>query len=239
MLDSTTMKDIIHKIIQPNTKILVIVVIIVILISKNVDINIILISGFIMNIFLYHKQIMNTFNEIKTEEKQTERVIEDNKRYKKEIHFNEKINKNILKLKKYRKYNPNAYDEGYNHLKQFMFIIHDLEKTNIAHPRQYFENAESHLKQCMNHFQSISISVPEEKLIHGLKYNKYESTKLGNRIGKLCKGLHKHCYYLLFNLSLRLNELWIKNPDIYMNQITYNSDNVEANNISDYNWEIY
>ena len=91
----------------------------------------------------------------------------------------------------------------------------------------------------INHFQSISISVPEEKLIHGLKYNKYESMKLGSRVGKICKDLYKHSYHLLFNLSLRLNELWIKDPDMYMNQITMDTENVEPNKISDYNWEIY
>ena len=121
----------------------------------------------------------------------------------------------------------------------FMFIIHDLERTDIEHPKQYFENAELYLKQSLNNFQSISISVPEEKLIHALKYNKYEPTKLGNKIGKLCKRLHKHCYYLLYNLSLRLNEKWIKNPDIYKNEITYNYKNVEPIGNIDFNWELY
>jgi len=231
--------DIIHKLIQPNIKILIIVALIVILIFKDVNINIILILGFILNIFLYHKQIINIFGEIDKSETKTERIIENNKRYKKEIRFNDKINKIIKKLRKYRKYNLNSYDEGYNNLKQFMFIINDLERIDIGHPKQYFENAELHLKQSLNYFQSISISVPEEKLIDGLKYNKYETTKLGNRIGKLCKSLHKQCYYLLFNLSLRLNEKWDEQPDIYMSQITMNYQNVEPNNISDYNWELY
>jgi len=239
MLNSDETLSFIHRIVQPNIKTILIVIIVFILLLKNLEINVVLIFILILLIFVYHKDIMNTFNEINSSEKRVERIIEDNKRFKKEIHFNEKIQKLLKKLHKYKKYNPNAYEEGYNQLKQFMFIIHDLEKIDIAHPRQYFENAEYHLKQSINHFQSLSISVPEEKLIHGLKYNKYESTKLGSRIGKLCKDLYKHCYHLMFNLSLRLNELWIKDPDIYMNQITMNVGNVGPNEIDDFNWEIY
>lgn len=239
MLNSDETLSFIHRIVQPNIKTILIVIIVFILLLKNLEINVVLIFILILLIFVYHKDIMNTFNEINSSEKRVERIIEDNKRFKKEIHFNEKIQKLLKKLHKYKKYNPNAYEEGYNQLKQFMFIIHDLEKIDIAHPRQYFENAEYHLKQSINHFQSLSISVPEEKLIHGLKYNKYESTKLGSRVGKLCKDLYKHCYHLMFNLSLRLNELWMKDPDIYMNQITMNVGNVGPNEIDDFNWEIY
>jgi len=121
----------------------------------------------------------------------------------------------------------------------FMFLIHDLEKIDISHPKQYFENAEIHLKNSLNHFQSISISVPEETFNETLKYNKFETTKLGNKIGKLCKRLHKHCYYILFNLSLRLNEIWENEPDIYMSQITMNIDNVEPNSNINTNYEMY
>ena len=80
----------------------------------------------------------------------------------------------------------------------------DLEKDNISHPKQYFENAELYLSKSLNYFQSISISVPEENFIETLKYNQFNSSKLSNRIGILCKDLHKHCYYLLYNLILGL-----------------------------------
>jgi hypothetical protein len=239
MIDSKDTLSIIHKLVQPNIKILLIVFLVIILLFKNVDINIILIIGFILNIFINHKGIITIFEDINKSETKTERVIEDNKRKKKEIHFDEEINKIILKLRKYRKYNVNAYDEGYKNIKMFMFAIHDLEKIEIAHPKQYFDNAELYLKQSLNHFQSISISVPEENLNQALKYNKFEPTKLGNRVGKLCKRLHKHCYYLLYNLSLRLNESWIKDPDIYKDQIAFNYQNVESLNHIDFNWSLY
>ena len=54
----------IKTIIQPNIKILLLICIIVILMFQYLDINIILILSFILTIFIYHKDIMNTFKEI-------------------------------------------------------------------------------------------------------------------------------------------------------------------------------
>lgn len=103
------------------------------------------------------------------------------------------------------------------------------------------------MKQALNNFQSISISVPEESFNQALKYNKFETTKLGNRIGKLCKRLHKHGYYLLYNLSLRLNESYFKTssndprmgPNIYRKEITLNAGKIEPMDQIDYNWDLY
>ena len=229
----------IKTIIQPNIKILLLICIVVILMFQYLDINIILILSFILTVFIYHKDIIDTLKEIQKNEMPTERIIEDNKRKSKELIFDDEIDTIIHKLHKYKKYNRNAYDEGYNYLKMFMFTIHDLEKDDIAHPKQYFENAEVYLEKCLNNFQSISISVPEESFNNALKYNKFESTKIGNRIGKLCKKLHKHCYYLLFNLSQRFNKDWIEKPDIYKSEITMNSDNVKSIHNINYNRDYY
>ena len=62
---------------------------------------------------------------------------------------------------------------------------------------------------------------------------------MGNRVGKLCKKIHKHCYYLLYNLSLRFNEDFFKKPDIYKTEINLNSENVEESNTFTEKWELY
>ena len=111
--------------------------------------------------------------------------------------------------------------------KNTVIIENDLEKDTIKHPRQTFENAELYLKQGLNSFQSLSISVPEDSYINSLKY---KSTKLSTTIGILCKELQKHCYYLLYNLSLRFNKDFIDNPDIYKKEISLNTDNVSESN---------
>ena len=40
------------------------------------------------------------------------------------------IQKIINKLYRYRKYNQNAYDDGYNYLKMFIFNIHEMIFTS-------------------------------------------------------------------------------------------------------------
>ena len=239
MIDSVDVMKSLERIIQPNIKFLGIVIVIIILAMKHLETNVLTIIFITVFVFINHKEIQNTFTEIKDGERKIERVIEDNHRMKREIHFSEDLNKYLHKLRKYRKYNPQSYDEGYKYIKMFMYIIHDLEKDDIAHPRQYFENAQMYLKKSLNYFQSITISVPEEKYIHSLKYNKFEQTKLSNRIGKLCKKLHQHCYYLLYNLSLRFNEDFSENPDIYKTEINLNADQVEESNTFTEKWELY
>jgi len=233
------MINFLKTIIQPNLKFLLIVMGIFILGAQYLETNVIFIISIVLFVFVNHKQILNTLTEIKKEEKTIERIIEDNHRVKKEIHFSEDLNKYLHKIRKFRKYNPQSYDEGYNYMKMFMYTIHDLEKDDIAHPKQYFENAQLYLKKSLNLFQAITLSVPEEKLIHALKYNKFEQTKLSNRIGKLCKKIYKHCYYLLYNLSLRFNEDFFEKPDIYKTEINLNADNVEESNTFTEKYELY
>ena len=239
MIDANNIIKIIETIIQPNIKFLGILFLVVILSVRYIETNILIIISILVYLFIYYKQFLESFNDIKKGENKVERIIEDNKRTKKEIHFSEELEQYLRKLKKYRKYNPQSYDEGYKYMKMFMYIIHDLEKDDISHPRQYFENGQVYLKKSLNYFQSITISVPEEQYIHSLKYNKFEPNKLSNRIGKLCKEVYKHCYYLLYNLSVRFNEDFFENTDIYKSEIDFNIDTVEESNTFEKNYELY
>jgi len=239
MIDSIDMTKFIKTIIQPNLKFIGLIIVILILGGQYLETNVIFIISIVLFVFVNYKDILGTFNDIKKGEKRIERVIEDNRRVKKEVHFSDDLNKYIHKMRKYRKYNPQSYDEGYKYIKMFMYIIHDLEKDDIAHPKQYFENGQMYLKKSLNLFQAITLSVPEEKMIHALKYNKFEQTKLSNRIGLLCKKVHKHCYYLLYNLSLRFNEDFFEKPDIYKTEINLNADQVEESNTFSEKYELY
>lgn len=239
MIENIDLMKIFTTFLQPNIKFLSIILLIIILSAKYLDTNVIFIISIIIYIFSDYKKILETFNTIKSNESKSEKIIEDNKRKKKDIHFSDELNKYLHKLKKYRKYNPESYDMGYNYMKMFMYIIHDLEKDNISHPKQYFDNAQLYLKKSLNYFQSISLSVPEENYIDALKYDKYEANKLLNRIGILCKKIHKYCYYLLYNLSLRFNEDFFKNPDIYKCEIDFNIENTEESNTFSKDYELY
>ena len=218
---------------------MLILIVIILLGSQYLETNTIFVISILFFIFVNHKQIFDTLKDIKKKESKKERIIEDNHRVTKEIHFSDELNKHLHKLRRFRKYNPQSYDEGYNYMKMFQYMIHDLEKDDISHPKQYFENAQLYLKKSLNLFQAITLSVPEEKLIHALKYNKFEQTKLSNRIGKLCKKIYKYCYYLLYNLSLRFNEDFFEKPDIYKTEINLNADNVEESNTFTEKYELY
>lgn len=228
----------IQYIVKSNLKYLLIASIIFFIIAYYLDTNIIFMISILLFIIVNYKNILNTINDIKKSIPKEKKIIEDNFRIKREINFNDELSKYLNKLKRFKKYNPDGYNEGYNYMKMFIYIINDLERDDISHPKQYFENAQLYLRKSLNSFQSIGLAVPEENYIHSLKYNKLETNKLSNRIGKLCKKIHKYCFYLLYNLSLRFNEDFFNNPNIYKNEIGINTDLVEESNIYDYH-ELY
>lgn len=239
MLDTIDIKGIISTIIQPNIKYLLIIIVIVFLIAQHLDTNIIFMISILLFVIVNYKSILNSLNDIKRSESRVERIIENNRKIKREINFSEELDKYLYKLRKFKKYNPNSYDEGYKYMKMFMHSIHDLERSDISHPKQYFENAQLYLKKSLNYFQSIGLSIPEESYIQSLKYNKdNKDNNLSNRIGKLCKKIHKYCSYILYNLSLRIDKDFIDNPNIYKNHIAINSDFIEESNIHD-SYELY
>ena len=203
---------------QPTLKVLILGIIILIFMFRYLNTDILLLILFGGILLLYHKEIFESFHKID----KSERILKDNKKHRTKLEFDEEITKIILRLKKYRKYNKNAYDNGYNHLKLFLYYLREDDK----HSRQYFENAEFHFKNSLNHFQSISISVPEP-------------SDIGKKIGKICKKLHKYCYHLLYNVSIHINESWKNEPNIDKNEITMNVDNVQPIDEINYNWDLY
>ena len=217
----------IKNLIIENLEIVILLIIIFMIMYQYFQVNILLII-IILLLVIFNTDIISMFEDLKTNK--NERIIENNTRKRKELYSNKELDTILLQIKKFRKYNQESYDKGIKYLEMFLFIIHDLEKDNISHPKQYFENAELYLSKSLNYFQSISISVPEENFIETLKYNQFNSSKLSNRIGILCKDLHKHCYYLLYNLSVRFNKDWINKPDIYKSEIIYNYENVKSSN---------
>ena len=82
--------------------------------------------------------------------------------------------------------------------------------------------------------------MPERTLTDGLKHGDYEATKKANKLGQLCKELYKECYYVLLNLSIKLNKKWEKHPNIYNREITLNTQHVEEHNKdNDDKWSLY
>lgn len=214
---------------KPDGKMLISICLVLIFSAQYLDTNTIFMISIISYIFIYYKQIMETVGEFKKGNAKVEKIIYNDRKMNKSVSFHGELGEILHRLKKYRKYNKSSYDEGYKYMKMFMYVINDLERNDIAHPKQYLENGQLYLKHGMNSFQSITVSLPEDKYIGSLKYTKVTKT-LSEDCGKICKELYKHCYYLLYNLSMRFNEDFLENPDIYKSEINLNTDHVEAAN---------
>jgi ABC-type multidrug transport system fused ATPase/permease subunit len=230
---------IINNIFKNNIEFVILFIIIFIMGMKFFSQSILLLIIIIILLVVYHKDILKIIDDHNKKNNKIERTIENNKRTKKEKYTNDKLDSLMNQLKKYRKYNIQSYEEGMKYMNMFLYIINDLENKDISHPRQYFENAQLYLKKSLNYFQSITISVPEENFIESLKYNKYESNKLLNKVGKLCKKINTHCYHILYNLSLRFDENFYELPNTYKTLIEFNNEKVVENNSYDNNYELY
>jgi len=135
------------------------------------------------------------------------------------IRYTHNITELLSKLKKYKKKHPEIYQQGMYYWVQFMKIIELLEDEELHHYNQYFENAHMYLQKSANHFQSLAVSSSERKYIDGLKFHDFANSKDMEYISKISKQLFNEGYQLLYNLSVRLNVKWKKNPHVFNKQI--------------------
>ena len=162
-------------------------------------------------VFVY---ILNDYKNIKTKFMKT---INIDKQEASE--YNSVVEGIMDSLKKYSKKNKKQYKEGLYYWKKFIKKLKILEDKSLQNYNHYFDRAFDYLKQSVNHFQSISVSVKESDLLDGIKFNDYTNAKKTKEISDLSKFLYKEGYLLLYNLSLELNERWLENPNINNKQI--------------------
>ena len=196
----------------------------------------ILVTGIIFILLIVNYQPLlkssETTKSIKEEIKKHE-ISED-------MYYNTKIHDLLVQLKKYKKYNKISYKEGVKYMRKFFKTIHILEHDDIYNYNQYFDNALIYLKSSINHFQSITISLPERSFLDGIKKGDFEATKKVNELGNICKELYNECYNILLNLSIKFNKRWASNPNIYTKEIDMNTDRTDSYNERDeINWALY
>lgn len=138
---------------------------------------------------------------------------------KRDIHYNDKIVECLKKIEKYKKYNLNEYHNGKKYFHKFMDNIHVLENRNLTRHKQYLDNAKFFLNKCINHFQYITTSIPDRKLIDGIKYGDYNSTKKLKKLHKYIDELYIVCNNILFTISNDKEQKFLKNPDIYSGHV--------------------
>ena len=162
-------------------------------------------------VFVY---ILNDYTNIKTKFMKT---INLDKR--KESEYNSTVEDILGSLKIYSKKYKKQYKQGLYYWKKFIKTLKILEDKSLQNYNQYFDRAFDYLKYSVNHFQSISISITERELLDGIKFNDFTNAKNTKEVSDLAKSLYREGYLLLYNLSLELNERWLKNPNINNKQI--------------------
>lgn len=189
------------------------IVILLTLVVGVMDVKYIVALGIVLYISLNMKDI---------KEKITREEIDSDKFF-----YNDKIHGLMDELRGYRRFNITAFTKGTKYFSKFFKLIKNIERVDMIHARQSFENAEYYLKKAINAFQSMTISVKEKSYSEHLKFpDELRSVK----IGRICKELYKECYYLLWNLSKKINE---RNKDEdhldrYKTYFSYNTSITEA-----------
>ena len=135
------------------------------------------------------------------------------------IHYNDKIVELLNNIEKYKKYNLNEYHNGKKYFNKFMDNIHILENRNLKHSKQYLENAKSFLNNSINHFQYITTSISDRKLIHGIKYGDYNNTKKLKKLHKYINDLYIVSTEILYTISNDKEKIFLENPDVYSGHI--------------------
>tara|TARA_B100000900_G_scaffold412980_1_gene435894 strand:+ start:6799 stop:7461 length:663 start_codon:yes stop_codon:yes gene_type:complete len=136
-----------------------------------------------------------------------EKIIQGGELNHEHFFYNDKIHDIVEDLRKYRKYNINSYNKGSKYLKKFFKLVYNIERVDMIHVRQSFENAHYYLNRAINTYQSMTISVKEKSYEEHLKF---KDNLRSVKIGQICKELYKECYILLWNLSKKIDE---KNKD--------------------------
>ena len=93
------------------------------------------------------------------------------------LNYNNKIERLLKKIKKFKKRSPHNYKEGMYYWVQFMKNIDLLEDDDLYHYNDYFENAQNYLQKSVNLFQSLGTEAQERKYIDASNYNDFVNSK--------------------------------------------------------------
>ena len=204
------------------------IIIVALLLLSIIPINILIILSIIIYIIISYSQLKeisglkNSDSEINYEQHK--------------IEYNDILEEHMKDLKQYQNYNKDAYKKGVRKMKKFIKLIRNIEEDQYEHPRQKFENAELYLKDSINHFQSITMSIPE--MSHQDHIEHKDKQIKSEELGKLCTEIYNDCYNILHNVALRLNDTYWNKINKYQIKIEYNHTLTEPHNL--YNeYELY
>lgn len=162
------------------------------------------------------------------------------KKKKDNEYYNNNIEEILYELKNLESISPYKYKEGYRIWEKFVDKLHKLESEKLYNYNHHFDNANLYLKDSCNIFMGITVGGKERKYIDAMEYGDFENTKELNKGSELVKRLYKEGNNLLYNLSLRLNEKWEKDPNIHNKEIVFNSPEPhDYKNKNKYNYDFF
>ena len=103
----------------------------------------------------------------------------------------------------------------------FLKNLDILEDDTLFHYNPYFDKAYDYLIRCVNSLQALGTEAEELKYIDAAKYNEFINSKGLMEITADVRELYEISYEILYNLSLRLNEKWKKNPNTLNKEIVF------------------
>lgn len=137
------------------------------------------------------------------------------------LNYNNKIENILKKIKKYKKISPYNFKEGMYNWIHFLKNLDILEDDTLFHYNPYFDKAYDYLIRCVNSFQALGTEAEELKYVDAAKYNEFINSKDLMEITADVRELYEISYGILYNLSLRLNEKWKKNPNTLNKEIVF------------------
>lgn len=137
------------------------------------------------------------------------------------LNYNNKIENILKRIKKYKKISPYNFKEGMYNWVHFLKNLDILEDDTLFHYNPYFDKAYDYLIRCVNSLQALGTEAEELKYIDAAKYNEFINSKGLMEITADVRELYEISYEILYNLSLRLNEKWKKNPNTLNKEIVF------------------
>ena len=136
----------------------------------------------------------------------------------KEKHYNYTIEKLFKRLRKYKKYNPKDYHQGLRYWKKFTNYLDHLANDQLIHTNHYFDKSQYYYDYSLKSFYNIVSSMNDKRLMKIIYIN--DSHTLED-LSSIIRELQEEGNNLLYNLSLRLNKQWKKNPHVVNKEIIY------------------
>ena len=145
----------------------------------NLDIKYILSAFMLLYFFLQYDKIKLMGNK----EKEIKESIKQNK-LGEDMYYNEKIQEYLKIIHKYKRFNKKSYEQGIVYMRKYFRNLKSLERDDIKHPKQSFENAKYYLDEAINNFQMITTSVPESNMNTAIKYNDFSKETKSYKLEK-------------------------------------------------------